>query len=216
MSRLLLVRHGQASLGSDDYDQLSELGVVQAQRLNHSLVQRGRCFAQAWVGPSIRHQQTFEQLSDLSLQTVEDRHILAEHSALAVLDAELGHRKEELLRSGQDAWFEAFDEVMRQWVSGRLQTPDGESWAETRLRVREFLDRLRHTDLHGDALAVTSGGFMAMAVGELLGLDDIQIYELSLTIVNTGCVELIWRRDQLRLFAFNVHTHLRPGEVTHV
>jgi broad specificity phosphatase PhoE len=33
MGQLLLVRHGQASFGADDYDQLSDLGQKQSIRL---------------------------------------------------------------------------------------------------------------------------------------------------------------------------------------
>ena len=40
MGTLYLVRHGQASFGADDYDQLSPLGHQQAVRLGEYLRQR--------------------------------------------------------------------------------------------------------------------------------------------------------------------------------
>ncbi len=41
VSRILLVRHGQASWGADDYDQLSPLGDEQSRVLGAALAARG-------------------------------------------------------------------------------------------------------------------------------------------------------------------------------
>ena len=41
MSRILLVRHGQASLGAADYDQLSDLGEEQSRILGAALATQG-------------------------------------------------------------------------------------------------------------------------------------------------------------------------------
>jgi broad specificity phosphatase PhoE len=42
MGTLYLVRHGQASFGADDYDQLSDLGRAQAVRLGEYLARTGQ------------------------------------------------------------------------------------------------------------------------------------------------------------------------------
>ena len=44
MGTLTLVRHGQASFGAADYDQLSELGLRQCQALGTYLADRRRRF----------------------------------------------------------------------------------------------------------------------------------------------------------------------------
>jgi broad specificity phosphatase PhoE len=41
MGVVLLVRHGQASFGADDYDVLSETGVEQSRRLGRVLAEQG-------------------------------------------------------------------------------------------------------------------------------------------------------------------------------
>ncbi|MDZ4123020.1 MAG: phosphoglycerate mutase family protein, partial [Hydrogenophaga sp.] len=41
MGTLYLVRHGQASFGADDYDQLSEMGQRQSRRLGEYWAERG-------------------------------------------------------------------------------------------------------------------------------------------------------------------------------
>ena len=47
MGQLLLVRHGQASFGAEDYDVLSETGWEQGRRLGAHLVRAG-------VRPTVR------------------------------------------------------------------------------------------------------------------------------------------------------------------
>jgi broad specificity phosphatase PhoE len=44
MGHLYLVRHGQASFGADNYDQLSELGGWQSERLGQYFASKGRAF----------------------------------------------------------------------------------------------------------------------------------------------------------------------------
>ena len=58
MGSLYLVRHGQASFGADDYDQLSERGEAQAVRLGEYWRERGLSFDAVYAGTLKRHQQT--------------------------------------------------------------------------------------------------------------------------------------------------------------
>jgi broad specificity phosphatase PhoE len=61
MSRLLLVRHAQASFFADSYDQLSALGEHQARALGEHWLRLGIAFDEVIVGPRKRQIQT-EQL----------------------------------------------------------------------------------------------------------------------------------------------------------
>ena len=58
MGTLYLVRHGQASFGADNYDQLSELGRRQSERLGAWLAAKGLTFEAAWCGSLQRQRQT--------------------------------------------------------------------------------------------------------------------------------------------------------------
>ena len=60
MGTLYLVRHGQASFGEDDYDQLSELGRKQSVRLGEYFAQKGVAFDALIAGTLNRHKQTLE------------------------------------------------------------------------------------------------------------------------------------------------------------
>ena len=58
MGTLYLVRHGQASFGADDYDQLSALGRQQAIRLGEYFRLKGVTFTSAMTGTLKRQTQT--------------------------------------------------------------------------------------------------------------------------------------------------------------
>src|SRR5262245_18598913 len=62
MGTLYLVRHGQASFGSDDYDRLSELGARQCERLGEYFRARDVHFDGVITGTLRRHVESFDAL----------------------------------------------------------------------------------------------------------------------------------------------------------
>ncbi|RMF32262.1 MAG: histidine phosphatase family protein, partial [Bacteroidetes bacterium] len=108
MSRLLVIRHGQASLGTEDYDRLSELGRQQVELLGRHLVEQGRRFQHVFCGPLKRQRQTAEIVAEVFAQEgvpFPQARILpewAEHQGPAVLRALLP----QLLQT---------DEQVREW-----------------------------------------------------------------------------------------------------
>ena len=58
MGTLYLVRHGQASFGAEDYDQLSELGTRQCHALGLWFAARGLQFEAVLRGTLKRHAQS--------------------------------------------------------------------------------------------------------------------------------------------------------------
>ena len=114
MSRLILVRHAQASFSPDparafeDYDRLSELGHQQAEALGDELVGAGITFDRVYTGPAARQRQTADAVA-----TVYARHgrrwpglltsaALAEHDGATVVRRALAEPRyeEERLRLG--------------------------------------------------------------------------------------------------------------------
>ena len=67
MGHVFLVRHGQASFGADDYDQLSALGQQQSIRLGEYWRERGMALEAVLIGSLKRHRQTWEGIQ-LGLQ----------------------------------------------------------------------------------------------------------------------------------------------------
>ncbi|MBM3814434.1 MAG: hypothetical protein FJW20_22650 [Acidimicrobiia bacterium] len=58
MSILYVIRHGQASFLSENYDRLSELGERQSRLLGEHWLSRGRRFDQVYYGPCERQIRT--------------------------------------------------------------------------------------------------------------------------------------------------------------
>jgi len=58
MTQVILIRHGQASFGSQNYDQLSSLGLQQSKWLGTHLSQRGKLPSRVISGTLERHKQT--------------------------------------------------------------------------------------------------------------------------------------------------------------
>ena len=61
---LVLVRHGQASAGTADYDRLSDLGKRQSRRLGDWLADTGHVFTGVVAGRMRRHRETLEGIDD--------------------------------------------------------------------------------------------------------------------------------------------------------
>ncbi|HEY2976396.1 MAG TPA: phosphoglycerate mutase family protein, partial [Burkholderiaceae bacterium] len=75
MGTLYLVRHGQASFGTDDYDRLSDLGTRQCERLGQYFRDRNVRFDGVITGTLKRHVQSFEAIA---------RGLQVEHEPLAM------------------------------------------------------------------------------------------------------------------------------------
>ena len=65
MSKIYFFRHAQASLGSDNYDVLSEKGELQALELGKYLISKKYYFDKIYVGTLRRQQHTYEIVSEL-------------------------------------------------------------------------------------------------------------------------------------------------------
>ena len=64
MSRVILVRHAQASFLEPNYDKLCATGEVQARLLGEYWARRGVLFSRAWSGPRVRQVQTARMVEE--------------------------------------------------------------------------------------------------------------------------------------------------------
>ncbi len=58
MSHIILVRHGQASLLEQNYDQLCANGETQSRLLGEYWARRGVAFSNVYSGPRMRQRET--------------------------------------------------------------------------------------------------------------------------------------------------------------
>jgi len=233
MGHLTLVRHGQASIFSADYDQLSEAGVAQSRALGEHWARHGVRFDVAYVGPRRRHRQTLDAVAGayrergLPWPDVVDVPELDEHDGLTVIRHVLqGHgtldadgAPAEPGEAGRERVLREFSrhygEVMREWARGALVVPDVEAWSEFRARTLRALDAMCGHD--GRGVAFTSGGSVSSVAGWLLGLDEDRVIDLSAVLRNTSLTEVRYSGRRRGLVSFNGVPHLSdPSAITAV
>ena len=207
MGQLLLVRHGQASFGSDDYDVLSGLGERQAELLGRSLAARGTTPAALLHGQMVRQRRTAQILAEASGWDASPECDVDwdEMDHLEVLSRHPAPSDDPSPREFQ-AWFEAATE---RWIAG--ETDDyTESFEAFTRRVVAALERAadRAADRDGDVVVVTSGGPVSWVVTHLLSAGTDTYRRLAPVVVNTGVTKVVTGRRGLTLVSFNDHAHL--------
>ena len=213
MGTLYLVRHGQASFGADDYDQLSDLGWRQGLRLGQYLRERfgdGLRFDAVLTGTLRRQIGTWQALAEGG--GIAAPHVswpgLNEYDSHAVISAihpeplpkpdtpELYRQHFRLLRDGLTAW-----------MDGRVQPADMPTYADFRAGVVGALDHVRQ-NYTGDVLLVSSGGPIATAVAHILDAPAATSIELNLRIRNTALTEFAFNPKRHQLLSYNTLPHL--------
>lgn len=216
MAELILVRHGQASFGAEDYDKLSELGWRQSRWLGEYFAERGATFDRVVRGSLRRHAETLAGIAEgmgRPLPAGEDAR-LNEYDSHALLGA---HLKGRPLPAGGDrrAHFRILREAMYAWTDGTLEgAPAGyphEPFAEFRGRVLGALADLRDGAAKR-VLVVSSGGPISTILAEVLGMPLRGVVDLNLQTRNTGVTELQAGATRIHCVSFNNVPHLdRPG-----
>ena len=210
MGNLYLVRHGQASFGAEDYDQLSEQGLRQSERLGEYLAYKGIRFEAALVGTLRRHTQTFDGISKGlgSDVTALPWPGLNEYDSAAVIATVHPHP---LARADTPELYRHHFRLLRdgltQWMNGVVSPRGMPSYEDFRLGVVAALDHVR-THYTGDVLLVSSGGPIATAVGHVLGTSPETTIELNLRIRNSAVTEFAFTPKRHMLETFNTLPHL--------
>ncbi len=214
MGTLYLVRHGQASFGADNYDQLSALGYRQALRLGEYFRHKGLVFDAALTGTLARQVQTFASICqgmNSPLQALPWAG-LNEYDSEAVIRAIHPHPLEkpdtpELYRHH----FRLLKDGLAQWMAGVVSPRGMPSYADFVTGVTSALDHVRsqHT---GNVLLVSSGGPIATAVGQVLGTSPEATIELNLRIRNASVTEFAFTPKRHMLVTYNTLPHLDAPE----
>jgi broad specificity phosphatase PhoE len=214
MGTLYLVRHGQASFGAANYDQLSELGERQSLRLGAYLAGKGLAFEAVMTGTLQRHAQTWAGIAQgagLQHQALEWPG-LNEYDSEAVIQAihpeplekpdtpEMYRHHFRLLRDG-----------LTQWMNGVVSPRGMPSYEEFAKGVSSALDHVRR-QFTGNVLLVSSGGPISTAVGHVLGITPETTIELNLRIRNSSVTEFTFTPKRHMLVTYNTLPHLDSAE----
>lgn len=221
MTTLTLVRHGQASWGKPNYDELSPLGERQARLTGAHLarigsrpdvvaagaMQRQRHTAElvggAWGASAAQRWPAFDEYDAGRLFEAYLPAVLMETPDLAA--------NQRALFSDRKLFQRSFEAVTAKWVADEpQQIPGFEPWEAFRGRVCDDLLRI-HREFGRDAHLVlcSSGGPIAVAVAATLGLAPRATLRLNWAIYNASITELRSTKTGWRLLGFNNITHLR-------
>jgi broad specificity phosphatase PhoE len=224
MGEIILIRHGQASFGDDDYDRLSPIGFRQSRVLADHLFTQGIGFDAVYCGPLKRQKDTArafcdrfgEQWPALREPTVLDafteydaRGLL---TARALLDRDVGDRKNEDLngrRQDKRAFQTYFADTVDRWVAGEYDAAGVETWPAFCRRVSAGVRQITTDNGRGRRIAVfTSGGPICAVLKIVLGLSGQAAVDLSWQTMNASLTCVKYAGERLALSVFNNTTHL--------
>lgn len=216
MSTLFLVRHGQASFGAANYDQLSALGERQVAHLREHFsrigqqldtlysgtLQRQRATAAILDGTDGRGVRIVDAFDEYDAGSLIKRHAELTGTPLTALQgqsATLDHR----------AFQRRLETVGRAWVAGELDHPDLETWSSFRRRVATGLETVMNEEGRSRQIVVaTSAGVIGAAVAHVLKLDDAEALRLSWVVLNASITRIRYDGHRCSLDAFNAVPHL--------
>lgn len=227
MTEIYLVRHGQASFGTDDYDRLSTVGRLQCEHLGSRWRHLGHEFDAVYAGPLVRQQDSCR----ISLPD----HAPDIHDALREYDADgliaayaprlqcngtdpapvhLGRN------GGPDHYRGVLGEAVAAWCRGEPPATDPvESWDDFIDRAGRFLEHVadRH---HGERRVAlfTSGGVIAAALCATLRLSAEATIGMSWHLRNASVTRLHYDEAGWSMASYNETGHLehlgRPELIT--
>ncbi|MBM7069638.1 histidine phosphatase family protein [Actibacterium sp. 188UL27-1] len=211
MGEVTLIRHGQASFGTDDYDRLSPLGHAQAEWLGDYINAQGWQFDHALRGGLRRHRETAEGIvKHLDLPKLQEDPRFDEMH-YDPLEQQYVRETGSTASKSRSDFITTFPEVFCGWGEGRLG--EGETFASFEGRVLAALDAATQKDRR--TLIVTSGGVIGVILRRTMGLSLRATADLLLNIHNASVHRLTLEEGRLRLSLFNASPHLDPEERAH-
>jgi broad specificity phosphatase PhoE len=233
---LHLVRHGQASATSRDYDVLSPLGATQSRALGEHLAQSGRRFDAIYAGPLVRQRDTAQHLIAAARAAGADfpdaetlpgldeipfreivRHCLERspeegRETAALLDGQAAHDPESKRRMAR-----FFRKSILAWAAGGLGDAPVLPFLAFAERVHDTLAQLSARG--GELLVLTSAGTIAVALRRAQAPGTTTPEEtmmLALAIGNASLTILESDGDALRVVRSNELAHFDPALVTYL
>ncbi len=224
MSTIYFIRHGQASFGKEDYDELSDTGHRQARILAHYFEVMNRRFDVIYTGTLSRQVKTAEALlsllKEVNAPVPEVRQLdglneypthdifpaLASHAIKA--DPSLASDVASLMKD-RKAFQRVFEAVMGLWAAGSHHVPGLMTWEDFKAKVNGAIDEIMKNDGTGKNVAVfTSGGTISVAVLRTLGLGEKGAMRIAEQLVNTSVTRFKCTRDRIMMATFNEYAHL--------
>jgi broad specificity phosphatase PhoE len=219
MSNLYLIRHGQASYGTADYDRLSKLGAEQSRLTGAWFKRCGIEVHHAVAGALKRQVQTAEAFfggyNDPStpLPHIHRDPGFDEVNQVDMMNPATGENTGPLKDGTAHMTFEQFRENMEpayvRWTSGQYdhqyKMPFPTYSASCAAAMTKAIGLARPGE---NVAAFTSGGTIAMICRLIMPLGDEATSAMMWVISNTSVSRLTWERGRFSLTLFNSLAHL--------
>ena len=206
MPIVLLVRHGQASFGGDDYDRLSDLGRAQSAHVGRELRRRGVRDPLLASGTLARQRDTLALLASAAgfgaPATADPRWNEYDHLDLLRRQAVVEGRGVPADSRGVQA---LLDRALLAWID----RGDADGWPAFADGVAGALgDTCGALQPGRDAVVVTSAGVLAAVCTRLLGAPPAAVVALNRVMVNAAITTVVVGRSGASLLTVNDHAHL--------
>jgi broad specificity phosphatase PhoE len=219
MAELYLVRHGQASFGAANYDELSASGYTQSQWLGDYFAQAGMKFDRVVIGTMRRHEQTVDAI----LAAMEDRRVdVVQDAGLNEYDfhALFGALGETGLSPGiagdtsdgsKKHFYKGLKQVLQLWAEDRLPGRVPETWRQFQARVEAARHAIQRSG-GKRVLVVSSGGPISVFAQQVLEAPSAAAIALNMQIRNSSVCQYVFNESAMSLVSFNSLPHLERVE----
>lgn len=225
MGIVLLVRHGQASFGAEDYDVLSNDGVTQGLTLGRALKETENEPTLVLSGTLRRQRETAEGIVKAAGWKVplETDARWDEFDHLQVVETYAKAAGGIPIETDDPREFQIlFERSTGRWVSENYDEEYDETFASFTQRTRAALaEACRAADSGRTVVVVSSGGVIAAAAAMLTSVGDranrlsAPWQRFNAVMVNTSVSRVVVGSTGARLLTFNEHSHLAGKEVTY-
>lgn len=211
MANVFLVRHGQASLGKENYDDLSEIGHIQSETLGRYFKNLNLEFSHIITGSLTRHLQTANGITSSLLnapskiKSKDWNEFDFKTLVNCYLNSDLNTKG---MPSDKKGYFIALKMAMLAWQKREISPSNMETWLDFEERVAAALDVLNKLERNDNALVVSSGGAISMAISLIYGLNAGQMIDLNLEIKNTSLSTFNIKKNRIVLSSFNTSPHI--------
>lgn len=220
MSTLYLVRHGQASFGTDNYDQLSERGREQVRTLGQYFAETGERIDRIYTGNLMRQRETADLIAaelgaaappvviDHSFDEYESDVMLREFAA-SLSETQLAEAGWPGLKHDRRKFQFFLERAARAWVDATITSEQMLPWKSFHGRVTQAMQRIMDSEGRSKTLIIsTSGGVIGTTVAHVLGLENHLGIELNWAVHNASITRIIYSAEKVSLSMFNGLPHL--------
>ena len=208
MAELLVIRHGQASFGAQNYDVLSELGRAQARAAGEWLRSMGWLPDRVVTGTLDRQIDT---ASEMGFEPTPERHAgLNEYDFGDLLNARFKGDIPDMVKGDRKVHFRTLRETVFAWQKDEIAQPS-ETWAQFADRVEAARTFAINTDAKR-VLVISSGGVIGQMVAASLHAPAQHMMNLNLQIKNAAMTRFVFSGSLFSLNEFNATPHYATPE----